>query len=297
MTPEQSAQIWDGLEARLAGVETFVHDAPPWAPPADERSTDTVVRPVALTGNVRAGRAIQHRDRASRVAPAVAIAAAIVVAVLGIAVIRPPLGGPGATPSPSVAPSPSASPSASPSPTAEGGGDFGTAPPAYTTFVNPAYGWSVSYDEGWSVVDDPFLAGPRGVTQFVPWNAGELFVLVGAADAGAPKPCSGCGTFTSRTVDDLAVEVLEFLRLDKLNPSAVSDLARTIAPDRLDGEDARYGYQTYPPDGHDFPSRDFVFVAMHDDRQYVIVLTPNIPRGDELDWFPRFAHDFRFTAP
>ncbi|MFL5722558.1 MAG: hypothetical protein ACJ78H_04130 [Chloroflexota bacterium] len=293
MTPEQSDRIWSGLEARLAGVETFVHDGPPWVPPAADRDAD--VRPIAVTSGVRAGRAIGRRDRPFRAAPTlVGLAAALVVAaVLGIALVGGPFVGPGVSPSPS----PTSSPSPSPSPTEAAGGDFGTPQPTYTTFASPEYGWSASYNADWTVTDDPFLAGPHGVTQFTPWNAGQLFVLVGEPGAGAPKPCSGCGTFTSRTVDDLAVEVLEFLRLENLNPPALSDLPRTIAPDDLDGEDARYGYQTYPPTGHEFPSRDFDFVAIHGGRQYVLVLIPNIPEGGELDWFPKFAHDFRFSAP
>jgi len=296
MTPEQSARIWNGLEARLAGVEPFVREAPPWAPPAhDARAGD--VAPVAITSRVGAGRAIRRPDRPSRAArPVFGLVAALIVAVVvGVAVLGPPLLGPGATPSPAA--SPSESPSPSPVPSEPEGGDFGTAAPSYTTFENRAYGWSVSHVADWSVIDDPFLSGPHGVTEFSPRNAGQLFVLVGAPGAGAPKPCSGCGTFASRTVDGLTLEVLEFLRLDKVNPPAVAALTRTVAPDSLDGEEARYGYQTYPPDGHDFPSRDFVFVAIHGGRQYVIVLIPNIADGGELEWFPKFAHDFRFSPP
>ncbi|MBA2382713.1 MAG: hypothetical protein H0V73_11440 [Chloroflexi bacterium] len=276
---------------------------PPPEPLARAIESTRSVRPrpalVALIGSswIGAGETNVVRGGIANLRPGIAVislAAALVVAVvLGATLVRSPVVGPGATSSPSA----SSSTSPSPAPTEAAGGDFGTPLPSYKTFANPAYGWSVSYNADWSVFDDPFLAGPHGVTQFVPWNAGQLFVLVGGPGAGAPKPCSGCGTFRSRAVDDLAVEVLEFLRLENVNPPASSELPRTIGRDSLDGEDARYGYQTYPPNGHDFPSRDFVFVAIHGRRQYVIVLTPNIADGAEADWFPKFAHDLRFTTP
>ena len=176
MTPEQSAQIWNGLEARLAGVETFLGEAPPWAPPAEDR--DAVLRPIARTSGVRVGPAVGRRERLARPSSAViGLAAAIVLAVVvGTALVRPSLVGPGATQSPSVSPiSPSPiSPSpASPASSESTAGDFGTPPPTYTAFVNPAYAWSASYNADWSVFDEPFPDGPHGVTQFVPWNAGQ----------------------------------------------------------------------------------------------------------------------------
>lgn len=274
MTASRDAEIWAGLERRLAGVEAFVHPAPPWPGAAPE----ALARRGPAMGPTLLGRERQMPARRRWLQPGL-VAAGLVVALVGIALLAGPAARFGTEPSPS----PTASPSTfTPEP---------TLPPDTTIFRSDAFGYSIEYPFAWSAIDEPFGPGSPGVVE-IATASNAVFVSVGTATQGPPDLCSGCGRLSSTDLEALGDEVADTLiRTRTGGPYSRRNVAISASAATLDGRPAREVKVVFP-DEHGTTA--YALVAADGPRRVVISIVPDFPTEPSESVFRAIVDGFRF---
>jgi hypothetical protein len=278
MSTIRDDEIWAGVRTRMAGVEAFVHPAPPWT----GARRDAVLRRGPAMGPTLVGRERWRERRRMSPAPTVMAIAAVIALLVGVALLVQPSDRFGVEPSPSL--------SASPSPTASA--PEITLPPETTTYRSAPFGYSIDYPFAWSVIEEPFGAGSPGVVELFKSTAGT-YVSVGTATDGPPDLCTGCGRLESKDLAALGEEVVDTLvRTRTGGPYTRKDVAVSATSATLDGRPARR-IEVVFPDQHG--TTEYVLVAADGPRRIVIAIVPDFPDEPDEAQFETVVSGFRFV--